>query len=108
MHSPRQLEDAARALDVDPLRDLARHAQVVDRGEVVDRGQLVGERAVLAAGEPEVHVADVALEQGRPRARLLVEPGEELVGRAAELGAHQEVDPASGGLEQLLASSAAR
>ncbi len=98
-----QLEDGAGAVDVDALGDVALDAGEVDRGEVVDGGDLVGERAVLAAGEAEVHVADVAFEHGGAAPDVAgVDAREELVEGDAELGAHEEVELAAGlGLEDL-------
>ena len=81
-----ELEHGARAADVDPPRGVVVDAHEVDAGEVMDPGDLLRQRAVLAAREAEIHVADVADEHlgavaGAQRVEQVIGLERELVAR---------------------------
>src|SRR4051812_16672843 len=54
-----EVDDVACAVDVDLLRELLRHRQVVDRREVEDRLRLCGEARVVLIRQAEATIGDV-------------------------------------------------
>ncbi len=65
---------------------------MVDGLGVVDARELGGDALVLAAGEAQVHVSHIALEQPEPALRGPRQRSHELLGGAEEALAHQQVD----------------